>query len=380
VLRADGERVRAFRLHSQNLACRLPAAALSEAAAVCGIQNSPPGSAALALHARVSGLTPAGVANALERDRTLLQVWSVRASPYVVPTGDVAVFTRGLLPEDEASLRVFVAGMVPVLDEVGMTATDVVERTAAALHEALDGRVLTKRQMGAALAERLPERLGPWFEPSTFSEYTATFARPVALRGWFCFAPRAGNEAAFVRTDQWLERSLPDVDPDAVRAELVRRYLRGYGPSNPADYALWAGIGPEQAGRAWRLVEHELVEVEVDGIAAWLAHRDLPAFCDPVPATGVRFLPPHDPYLLLRDRATLLPDRAVQRRVWRATHNPGVVLADGRVAALWRQRKRGRRLHVAVEPLAPLPVDAVEREAAVLGAYRGCDDVIVEEA
>lgn len=374
----DRERVRAFRLHAQHLARRLPAGALGPAAGVCGLQNSPPGSAALALHARVDRLAPADVDAALERERTLLQVWSVRASPYVIPTGDLAVFTRGLLPEDDAALRVFLTGMLPVLDQVGMTATDVVERTAVALYDALDGRVLTKREMGAALAERLPERLAGWFEPGMFSEYSATFARPVALRGWFCFAPRTGNEASFVRTDQWLGRPLPAVDPAAARAELVRRYLGGYGPSTPAHYAGWAGIAPEQADRAWRAVEDELVELAVDGSRAWLLERDVPAFADPVPASGVRFLPPHDPHLLLRDRTTLLPDRALHRRVWRATGNPGVVLLDGRVAALWRQRKQGRRLRVTIEPLAPLSADVVEQEAAGLAAYRGCDETMIE--
>lgn len=55
----------------------------------------------------------------------------------------------------------------------------------------------------------------------------------------------------------------------------------------------------------------------------------------PGPA-GVRLLPPYDSYLDQRDRETLLPDKALHRRVWRILGNPGVVLADGHIVRLWR--------------------------------------------
>jgi Winged helix DNA-binding domain len=151
-IRADRDDVIAFRWSGHHLGERLPAGSLLDAAGACGIQNSPPGSGPLALDARVEGLTPDEVDQALEVDKTLLQVWSVRASPYLIPTGDAAVFTLGLLPDDEQGLRAFMQGLTPVLDQVGMSATEAVELAAAAVEDALDGRVLSKRAMGAELA------------------------------------------------------------------------------------------------------------------------------------------------------------------------------------------------------------------------------------
>jgi hypothetical protein len=77
---------------------------------------------------------------------------------------------------------------------------------------------------------------------------------------------------------------------------------------------------------------------------------------------------------LLRDRATLVPERALQRHVWRPSGTPAVVLLDGRAVATWRQEARSRQLTATVEPFAGLDEDAraqVEVEAAELARFRG---------
>lgn len=105
--------------------------------------------------------------------RTALQAWSLRQSPYLFPTRDVHVFTTGLLPEDEESWRFCLQGFVPILDQIGMSSLEAVDLASPALQDALDGRVLTKREMGAELAKRLPAKLGPWLEPETLTSFGA---------------------------------------------------------------------------------------------------------------------------------------------------------------------------------------------------------------
>ena len=78
--------------------------------------------------------------------------------------------------------------------------------------------------------------------------------------------------------------------------------------------------------------------------ATSLLAADLPAFEKAQRPRGVRLLPPYDAYLDQRDRETLVPDTAQQKRLWRAIGNPGVVLADGEVAGGWRPQKKGKRL------------------------------------
>jgi hypothetical protein len=387
---ATRDQVLAFRLAQQHLAARLPRGALIEAAR-CGLQNTPPGMAALALHARVTDLAPAELDRALAVDKTLLQVWSARAAPYVIPTRDAAVFTAGLLPENEEALRFFMGGAGLHLDLFGMSAAELVERTAAALPKVLDGRELTKDELGIALARRLGQdgavQNAPlWNTPDGFgnNRYGETLVRfalsVVALRGLFCIAPRRSTVTTFRRMDQWLGAPLPPADRAQARAELVRRYLHYYGPSTAEHFAAWAGIVPAQATQAWRLVEDELAQVSVDGRSTWLLERDIPQFIAPAAATGARLLPPHDPYLLLRDRTTLLPNRALHRHLWRASGNPGLVLLDGQVVALWRPRKQGRRLALTIGLFRDVPPsgrDQIEAEAATLAPFKACTAVEV---
>ncbi|MDT0223231.1 MULTISPECIES: DNA glycosylase AlkZ-like family protein [unclassified Gordonia (in: high G+C Gram-positive bacteria)] len=122
----SAEQVIAYRLSAHGLANRLGDNGIVAGSARCGIQNSPPGSALLSLHARVHGVTANMVAAAVE-DRILLQTWAMRGAPYFIPTRDVTVFTTGVLPASDDALRHFVSGAQQLLDELGMTITDAVE-------------------------------------------------------------------------------------------------------------------------------------------------------------------------------------------------------------------------------------------------------------
>ena len=122
----------AFRLASHHLGERLPEGGLLEAAHGCGVQNSPPGSALLALHARVRGITQAQLATALDADKTLLQTWSLRGAPFAFPTADASVFTAGVMPPTEAGQRL-IRGVEPALDAVGMSLREAVDRCGAGI-------------------------------------------------------------------------------------------------------------------------------------------------------------------------------------------------------------------------------------------------------
>jgi hypothetical protein len=328
-------------------------------------------------------------------------VWSVRGAPYVIPAGARDVFTIGLLPRDEPSSRALVRLILGDLDAAGLPAAEAIKQTAQAVTEALDGRTLSKDELLEELQRRLPRELNPWCRRCLIHHVHPSLQRAAALWGTFCLAPRRGREASFVRIDQWLGVPAPaavgSVDPAAIEgagAELVRRFLRAYGPSTPALFAAWAGIAPAHARRLWDLVAPELAELEPAPAGAdksngrrgrqpvYLHGQDVARFESPPAARGVRLLPPHDPYLEQPDRETLLPHRALQARVWRAVANPGAVLVDGAVVGTWRAQKKGARLTITVEPFPGTPVrDAarqeIEAEGQSLGPYRDAKSVEV---
>ena len=307
----------AFRLGAHHLTERLGEGGLLDAAGRCGIQNSPPGSALLALHARVRNLTQEQVADAVAGEKSLLQTWCMRGAPFYFPASDAPVFTTGVLPPTEAAMRHLVPGVEQALDKLGMSLIEAVELTGAEIGDVLSGRRLAINELGAEIAARIARRLpkrqrdiweeeGPYAPGQPLGEGVVHFCvRILTLQRVVCFAPRAGNKAPFVLVDEWLGHPIPDTDPDLARAELLRRYLRCYGPSTRGDFAAWAGIHAGDTDPWWSVVEDELTQVEFGG-TAWILTEDLDALRSAPTPKGVRLLPPRDPYTQVRDRETIV--------------------------------------------------------------------------
>lgn len=383
------EQVLAFRLCRQSLAARAPSTALSRIAGGCGVQDTPPGAAALSLHARMTGVGAATLRRALFDQRSIVKVWSVRQAPYVVPAEDLAVFTLGLLPEDESSTLAFIQGAARHLVELGLTAVETADLTADALLEVLDGRDLTKDDLGAELAERVGRlvtgrQAARWDEPDQYGRYGVTVTRfalgIAALRGLVVFgAPREDGKDTLVRTDRWLG-AVPTGDRAELRAELLRRYLRCYGPSTPRHFAEWGGISLDQARSTWALLAGQTAPIRFAGSSAEMLAEDVDELVSAEMPGGARLLPAHDPYLQARDRATMVADARRQRLLWRSAGSPGALIFEGRVAGTWSPHRKGSRLEVVVRPFDTLPKRArepIEIEAAMLGPLRGAKTVFV---
>ncbi len=87
------------------------------------------------------------------------------------------------------------------------------------------------------------------------------------------------------------------------------------------------------------------------------------------------------PYLALQQKHLLQPDADLHKKIWKISANPGVVLAEGEITAIWRPKKQGDRLEIWVEPLhAPLPAPVlreIEDEAGRMALIRQVHSVIV---
>jgi hypothetical protein len=159
VEKASASDVIAFRLNAHNLSERVRENALLDAAGQCGVQNSPPGSALLALHARVERITPKLMEQAVAEDKILLQTWCIRGAPFYFPTEDAPVFTTGVLPAAEEARRHLIPGVEQALDMLDMSLAEAAELTGADIRAVLSGRRLAINELGAELAERIAGRL-----------------------------------------------------------------------------------------------------------------------------------------------------------------------------------------------------------------------------
>jgi hypothetical protein len=279
-----------------------------------------PRAALLSIHARVEGAHPSSW-----EDPSLVQVWGPRFSAYVVPARDRALFTLGRLPDDAA----------------GRTRA---EDIAARLHAFLDGRRMAYGEAGSALG----------VNPNSFR-----YAAPTGtvLIRW---------EGARAPTIWTVPR--PDVDPLDARRELARRYLHVFGPTTPASFANWAGIGLVEAGSAFDRLSRSLTAVRTPIGEAWILTRDEQAFRDRAgPAAAARLLPSGDAYYLLHgaDRELLVPEDTRRSELWTSRVWPGAVLVAGEIVGTWRRAQA----KVTVQPWQRLSRgarEAVEAEAAGL--------------
>jgi hypothetical protein len=308
----------AFRRRVGALDERLPRGARSlRRAAWAGLQDSMPRAALLSIHARVEGAHPSSW-----EDPSLVQIWGPRFSTYVVPARDYALFTLGrLADEDRGRQRA--------------------EEIAARLHAFLDGRRMGEGEAGRALDVN-----------SNLFRYAAPTG--TVLIRW------AGARQATIWT---VPR--PDVDPQRARRELARRYLHVFGPTTPASFATWAGIGPAEATAAFHALNRSLTAVRTPIGEAWILTRDEPAIRAPAgPAAAARLLPSGDAYYLLQgiDRELLIPDAQRRGELWTSRVWPGAVLVSGEIVGTWR-RAQAKLTITPWGRLARAKREAVEAEA-----------------
>ena len=373
------EQVLAFRLASHGLHGRTKS--LVEAAARCGIQETPLGTSVLAFHARVDGLTAEKLEKALSKDRTLIALWAMRGAPHVVPATDLGIFTTGALPLDGESLRQTLGGWAAALDKADLDPFHVIDKLVDAAKKLLDGKSMDVNELRDRLYARLPSLHRIKRPESARDDMPEPLFRAVGTTGAVCIVSGRGTESVMARTDQWLKRRPAPRDPDETRAELARRFLHCYGPGTAQHFAEWTQRSLADAKQAIELIEGELVEVKMAGKRALLLAADERDLESPPEAKGVHLLPVQDPYLQQRDRATLLPDQLARRRLWQAVRGPGALLVDGVVIGTWRGRVNGQRWEVELEPFGRLLAkvrDAISDEAGTMAPLKGCSSAVVE--
>ena len=378
--KVTAEQAVAYRVAVHNLHERLPAGGQLDAAGVAAVQDTPPGNAPIALAARVRRLTPATVERALQDDRDLLRTLGPRGAAHVVPRQDAAVFGPGAVAGDEESLREQLGGAWPAIEGRDWTARQALGELIGVLATVLaDAEPRTKGEVSESLHGRVPPELEPWCEVCDVHHVPDQLLRLAGAAGVFCYGWPQDQRQMIMATNIWLGEPLGG-DVRGSRVELARRFVHAYGPVAPRHFAAWTGISAAEARERFVDLGSELVEVRMDGAPAWMLEADLACLSDPPLAGGARLLPAGDPFLAQRDRSTLIPDRAVQRAVWRPVGSPGLVLMTGHPVATWRARQAGPRLDVVVEPFAALGErqrGAIEQEAGVVAMFGNQGDVAV---
>lgn len=172
------------------------------------------------------------------------------------------------------------------------------------------------------------------------------------LRARIAHAPESSLWSSPIHNPRFVALPHDELDGEAARAQLLRRYLAAFGPATRAEIAGWSGMKVRDFAHL------------LDGLHVLRDDRgrqlvDLPGAPRPggdTPAP-VRFLPKFDNVLL--DRARVLPDEYRRLIVRKNADVQPTFTVDGYVAGIWRV-EQGR---VVTEAFAPLPRAAM-RELA----------------
>jgi hypothetical protein len=132
--------------------------------------------------------------------------------------------------------------------------------------------------------------------------------------------------------------------------------------------------------RLWDQAADGLVEVRFGTQKGWLLAEDAEPLSSPLPAQGLRLIPPGDPFLQKPNRALLAPDPGLRKRLFRPVASPGAVLKDGRLAGLWRVRAGRGKAELTVERLGRLSRGELAEEARRIAQLRGEAEAVVSFA
>ncbi|HTT35064.1 MAG TPA: winged helix DNA-binding domain-containing protein [Thermoplasmata archaeon] len=379
VVRVDWDGVRAFRLHRHALDERRDRRSLTRVVgAMGGAQAQLLTAAKLSVAARVRDVDPETIDRALWQDRSLVRAWCMRRTLHVVPSREVAVFVRGTAGRAEKEVRWMRSHGV-----ASRTVEEAIEATLASLD-----RPCTRRTLAEQVAERLGVpvvwgrgggwgsdrripgvKVGPVDCPAYYLLHLA------GARGVLVSGPTVEGEATFVRADAWVPRWTDRTVPDAEE-ELLRLFLRAFGPATPHDFLAWTRLRLADVRAIWARLEGEIVPVDIEGTRAWCLEDDA-AELTSARRTGlsVRLLPYFDSYLMGHlEREQTVPAawrrRVVRDQGWIAP----VVLVDGRAEGVWRHRVSRTGLTVEATPFvrfAPSTRSALREEARALGRFLG---------
>ena len=165
------------------------------------------------------------------------------------------------------------------------------------VREALDGQVLTREELVAAVIKRR----GFGHVGDALRSGWGSLLKPFAWQGDLCFGPSQGNRVTFTTPESASSRWAGVPAPDDAAPLAIAAYLRAYGPSTVHGFARWLSRGrvsKKQLGRWFDELCPRLAEVEVGGERNYVMAADLDDLVATTPTRAVRLLPGFDQWVM----------------------------------------------------------------------------------
>lgn len=329
---------------------------------LCGVQTQVASTAELAVRVRRNSSRSGEVRRALSEGR-LIKTWAMRGALHLLTPEHAGAFlslmASGRSWERPSWVRYF--GVTPKQFDV----------LRQAVREALDGKLLTREELVAAvIAQRGLGHVG-----DALRSGWGTLLKPLAWQGDLCFGPSRGNRVTFMRPEAASSRWAGVPVPDEAAPIAIAAYLGAYGPATFDAFGLWLAGGwfGKRQLRAWfDALGNRVAEVEVEGQRLHIIAEHLDELAATKPTKAVRLLPGFDQYVLGPGTADGHVVPAARRAA--VSKQSGwispVVVAGGVVRGTWELD--GDQVRVAwFREAGRLPRVALEAEVARLSSIFG---------
>jgi hypothetical protein len=313
-----------------------------------GLQSQDPKAAFYGLWSRITDFDPADL-DVLMNEREVVRVALLRSTVFLIDSEDA----RWIRPLTQDSMdKVLRANHYKSIADADPA--DI----AACGRELLRDNRLSVKQLRSALADRWPDA-----DPTSLVTVVRCLESLVQVppRGTW----RGSAATTYQLFDDWCGPGEPAVVGNEALTDLIRLYLRGFGPASINGMQTWSGITGlrpvvEAMEADWELAKlqgpdgEELFDIE--GLALADDSVDAPA----------RLVAPFDNIVLAQgnDRRRVIDDTVFTKTATPNGRSPGFVLVDGRVAGIWNPRKDGKRTTVEIEYL--VDVSAADRREVEL--------------
>ena len=319
--------------------------------AICGVNAQFRPAMLLSLRARLRGFEPGDLTDLTDARRLLVRTWAMRGTIHLLSRDDPGWLLPLVGPPALAKAR-------GRRWELGLDEEKVARGLAEMKAILGDAGPLTRDE----LMERLNYR-GLAIERKSQAPYhLIAFA---GLNGLVIMGPdRPDREPTYMLADRPAEKL---TSREEALAALAERYLRGYGPASPADFAAWSGLPAADSRKGWALLKESgrLKDVDVDGrVLGTIETGPAP------PGLVVNLLPAFDALVLgYADRELVVPGKHY-KDVYHGGQTVPVVLVNGAAAGVWRYEARGRQVRIEVRPFAAFGREVrelIEAEAEDVG-------------
>jgi hypothetical protein len=323
---------------------------------VCGLHSQLPMTPYYSLWSRMKGFEPEVLDRLLYRDKSLTKTWFMRGTLHIIPSQDLPVYHNALK-------RMWFEHHGRYMNEPGWPSREDRKRKLyPKIKEALAEKPLRRKELSDRVRVLLADESQPY--ERLFSAWGGIL-KETSYLGLTVHGEPCGREACFARLDKWLPHvDLNDVSETEARRQLLKKYLRGYGPASAQDFACWSGMLTSEANKT---IEGSkgLKQVQLEGsrIELWMLEEDFRALekVDVEAQVPPRLLPKYDSYLMgHKNRSRIIRDE-VLRKVYRPVVGEvaAAVLINGRIVATWTSKKTRRILKIIVNPLEKFPDNAL---------------------